>query len=315
VDGPAGPHLALNLDARFEDFRFLIRDRGSNFTASFDAVFQAAETTILRTAVQAPRMNAICERLVGTLRRELLDRVLILGEAHLRAVLAEYQEHYNTERIRRKTHPERPDQRVHAGRLTVQGGLGQQPNPIFERHKVRTAAGRNAEPTAAVIDSQSVRAADTVPKTTRGWDNAKKVNGRKRHIAVDTMGLLLAVVITAASVQDRNGARPLLWNLHRARKKIILIWADAGYTAGKLAAWATAMKITIEVVAKRDRHVFQVLPRRWVVERTFAWISKHRRTVRDYEQLPASHEAMITWAMIALMTRRLTQPHDLSDAH
>ena len=79
----------------------------------------------------------------------------------------------------------------------------------------RAAAGRDAEPTAAVIDSQSVRAADTVPKATRGWDNAKKVNGRKRHIAVDAMGLLLAVVITAASVQDRDAARPLLWNLHR----------------------------------------------------------------------------------------------------
>jgi transposase len=75
------------------------------------------------------------------------------------------------------------------------------------------------------------------------------------------------------------------------------------------------MKITIQVVAKRDRHVFEVPPRRWVVERTFAWISKHRRTVHDYEYLPASHEAMITWAMIALMTRRLIQPGDLSDAH
>ena len=178
------------------------------------------------------------------------------------------------------------------------------------RAQVRIAAGRNAEPTAAVVDSQSIRAADTVPKASRGWDNAKKVNGRKRHIAVDTGGLLLAVVITAANVQDRDGARPLLWNLHRACKKIVLIWADAGYTAGKLAAWATAMKITIEVVAKRDRHVFEVLPRRWVVERTFAWISKHRRTVRDYEHLPASHEAMITWAMIALMTRRLAQAND-----
>jgi len=91
-------NLALNLEERFEDFRFLIRDRGSNFTASFDAIFQAAGTTILRTAVQAPRMNATCERFVGTLRRELLDRVLILGTAHLRAVLADYQEHYNTAR-------------------------------------------------------------------------------------------------------------------------------------------------------------------------------------------------------------------------
>jgi hypothetical protein len=75
------------------------------------------------------------------------------------------------------------------------------------------------------------------------------------------------------------------------------------------------MKMTVQIVAKRDRHAFEVLPRRWVVERTFAWISKHRRTVRDYEHLPASHEAMILWAMTALMTRRLTQPGDLSDAH
>jgi transposase len=183
------------------------------------------------------------------------------------------------------------------------------------RAQARTAAGRNAEPTAAVIDSQSVRAADTVPRASRGWDNAKKVNGRKRHIAVDTTGLLLAVVITAASVQDRDGARPLLWNLRRACTKILLVWADAGYATSKLAAWAAALTMTVQVVARRDRHVFEVLPRRWVVERTFAWISKHRRTVRDYEQLPASHEAMILWAMISLMTRRLAQPTELSDAH
>jgi putative transposase len=91
-------NLALTLGERFEDIRFLTRDRGSNFTASFDAVFQAAGTRIARSAVQAPRMNAICERLAGTLRREVLDRVLILGEGHLRAVLAEYQVHYNTAR-------------------------------------------------------------------------------------------------------------------------------------------------------------------------------------------------------------------------
>ena len=91
-------NLALSLGERFEDIKFLLRDRGSNFTASFDAVFQAAGARVVRTAVQAPRMNAICERLVGTLRRELLDRVLILGEGHLRAVLAEYQAHYNTAR-------------------------------------------------------------------------------------------------------------------------------------------------------------------------------------------------------------------------
>src|SRR6266513_1762032 len=88
-------NLALSLDQRFGDIRFLIHDRGSNFTASFDAVFQATGTRILVSAVQTPRMNAICERLVGTLRREFLDRVLILGEGHLRAILGEYQVHYN----------------------------------------------------------------------------------------------------------------------------------------------------------------------------------------------------------------------------
>ena len=77
---------------------------------------------------------------------------------------------------------------------------------------------------------------------------------------------------------------------------------------GKLTAWAATMKMTLQIVPRRNPHAFEVLPRRWVVERTFAWISKHRRTVRDYEHLPASHEAMILWAMIALMTRRLTQP-------
>jgi transposase InsO family protein len=93
-------NLALDLGERFGDFRFLIRDRGSNFTTSFDAVFQATGTTIVCTAMKAPRMNAICERLIGTLRRELFDRTLILNQAHLRAVLAEYQEHYNLTFIR-----------------------------------------------------------------------------------------------------------------------------------------------------------------------------------------------------------------------
>ncbi|HET9897808.1 MAG TPA: IS5 family transposase [Streptosporangiaceae bacterium] len=182
------------------------------------------------------------------------------------------------------------------------------------RAQVRAAAGRDREPTAAIIDSQSVRAADTVPRASRGWDNAKKVNGRKRHIAVDSLGLVLAVVVTAASVQDRDAARPLLWNLHRTSRRVRLVWADSVYN-GKLNAWATAMKMTLQVVARRQPHAFEVLPRRWVVERTFAWISKHRRTVRDYETLPASHEAMILWAMTALMARRLAQPAQLSNAH
>jgi putative transposase len=112
-------NLALSLDERFEGIKFLIRDRGPNFTASFDAVFQAAGTRILRTAFQAPRMNAICERLVGTLRRELLDRVLILGERHLRAVLAEYQAHHNTARPHQGIAQHVPDDEPGDPRATV----------------------------------------------------------------------------------------------------------------------------------------------------------------------------------------------------
>jgi len=106
-------NLAPTLGERFGDIKFLIRDRESNFTASFDAVFQASGTRILRTAVQAPRINAICERLVGTLHRELLDRVLIISERHLQAVLIEYQAHYNAARphqgIAQRTPDDKPD--------------------------------------------------------------------------------------------------------------------------------------------------------------------------------------------------------------
>lgn len=175
------------------------------------------------------------------------------------------------------------------------------------REQARRQARRNPAPSAAIIDSQSVRAAETVGRSSRGFDAAKKVNGRKRHIAVDTLGLLLAVVVTAASVQDRDGARPLLWRLRVAQRGIRLIWADAAY-AGKLVAWAVAtLGLRVAIVRRRLAHAFQVLPRRWVVERTFAWISRHRRTVRDYERLPDHHRAMVIWAMVTVMTRRLAR--------
>lgn len=178
------------------------------------------------------------------------------------------------------------------------------------RDQVRIAAGRKPAPSAAIIDSQSVRAADTVPRSSRGFDAGKKVNGRKRHLAVDALGLLLVVLVTAASVQDRDAARRLLWRLRRQFRGIRLVWADGGY-AGKLVAWAAAtLHLVVEIVRKRPgQHTFEVLPRRWVVERTFAWISKHRRCVRDYERLPAHHEAMVKWAMITVMTRRLARKH------
>ena len=112
-------NLAIRFDERFEDIRFLIRDRGSNFTRSFDAVFRAAGATILCTAIQAPRMNATCERLIGTLRHELLDRMLIVGERHLRAVLTEYQMHYNAARPHQGIAQRVPDSQHHPPRVTV----------------------------------------------------------------------------------------------------------------------------------------------------------------------------------------------------
>jgi len=176
------------------------------------------------------------------------------------------------------------------------------------RDRVRQVAGRKTAPTAAIIDSQSVKAAEEVARASRGYDAGKKINGRKRHIAVDVTGLLLTVLVTAASVQDRDAAKPLLWNLRKAFPKVRLTWADGGY-AGKLVTWSkTALKLTLEIVKRPDDlHAFKVLPRRWVVERTLAWITRHRRTVRDYERLPAHHETYVYWAMIIVMTRRLAR--------
>ena len=176
------------------------------------------------------------------------------------------------------------------------------------RERVRLAAGRKRQPSAAVIDSQSVKGSEMIAADRRGYDAGKKINGTKRHIAVDTLGLLLTVLVTAASVQDRDAAKPLLWNLRRAFPSIKLTWADGGY-AGKPVTWAkTWLRLRVEIVKRPDDlHTFKVLPRRWVVERTLSWITRHRRTVRDYERLAAHHETYVYWSMIIVMTRRLAR--------
>jgi putative transposase len=142
------------------------------------------------------------------------------------------------------------------------------------REQVRQAEARRPDPSAALVDSQSVRAAETVAKASRGFDGGKKVNGRKRHIATDTTGLLLVVLVTAASVQDRDAGRLLLWALHACFEHVTKIWADGGYQ-GQLVDWANAtLKLSVDIVRKLAGQVgFTVLPRRWVVERTLAWIS------------------------------------------
>jgi transposase len=179
------------------------------------------------------------------------------------------------------------------------------------RDQVRVRAGRRPLPTAAIIDAQTVRGADTVPSTSSGYDAGKKTKGRKRHIAVDTLGLLLAVVVSAASIQDRDGAHRLLAALRARFSTVSHVWADGGYS-GRLLTWAAkVVTLTVEVVKRTDTVAgFVVLPRRWVVERTFGWITKHRRCVRDYETLPEHHETMIYIAMIMTMSRQLTRNGD-----
>ena len=178
------------------------------------------------------------------------------------------------------------------------------------RARVRAAEGREAEPSAAVIDSQSVHesAEGVVPAATSGFDGHKKVNGRKRHLLVDTLGLLIAVIVTPAGTADRDAAPALLRSARRrGRARLGLVWADNGYHGG-YHGWAAAeLGIQVEIV-QRPRlgrgHGFQVLHRRWVVERTNAWISRRRRCARDYERLPAHHAAMVQLAAIIQMTRR-----------
>jgi transposase len=168
---------------------------------------------------------------------------------------------------------------------------------------------RRTRPSGGIVDSQSIRGADTVPAATRGYDAGKKVSGRKRHIVTDTLGLLLVVVVTAASVQDRDGGADALKLAHRWFPTLRHVFADGGY-AGRLVVKAKRYwKLTVEVVTKpTGQHGFAVLPRRWVVERTFAWLVRWRRLVRDYERLPETHEAFVKWAMIGLMLNRLARP-------
>jgi transposase len=134
------------------------------------------------------------------------------------------------------------------------------------------------------------------------------VNGTKRHIAVDVLGLLLTVLVTGAGVQDRDGALPLLQRLRDACLRVALVWADGAY-AGALVCWAREeLAVRLEIVKRPDdASGFVVIPRRWVVERTLAWITRRRRCVRDYERRHDSHEAMVHWAMVLVMTRRLAK--------
>lgn len=175
------------------------------------------------------------------------------------------------------------------------------------REDVRQQVGKQAQASAAIVDSQSVKTVEG--GAARGFDAGKKVTGRKRHVVVDTLGLVLAVVVTAANIQDRDGAQLVLRELYRRlcdSWRLQKIWADGGYR-GQLIDWVKfVVGWSLEIVEKLGDQVgFQVLPKRWIVERTFAWLNRQRRLSKDYERLPQTSEALVYVAMIRLMTSQL----------
>jgi putative transposase len=190
-----------------------------------------------------------------------------------------------------------------------------------ELHRaLRAREGRDPHPSAAIIDSQSVKT--SIVGGPRGYDGGKKVNGRKRHILVDTQGLIIRVLVHPADISDRDGAKLLLAPLQGQLPRLQHMWADSAY-AGNCAEWVhTTLGWTLEIVKHWWTGVrwvwvgpgqtpptipsgFHVLPRRWVVERTFAWLLMFRRLSKDYEELPATSEALIYVAMSRLMVKRL----------
>ena len=176
------------------------------------------------------------------------------------------------------------------------------------RAQARRAAGRHKHPTAGCLDSQSVRTAEAAAPATRGNDANKRVKGRKRHVLVDTTGLLLAAAVTPANVQDKAGALVALGRLGGGGKKLRRVWADGAYRTerGLLASWMERHRVALTPVERPEgERGFQVLPRRWVVERTFAWLNQSRRLAKDYERLCETSEVLIYAAMMRLMLRRL----------
>ncbi|MBL6280021.1 IS5 family transposase, partial [Micromonospora fiedleri] len=170
----------------------------------------------------------------------------------------------------------------------------------------RVKEGRKPDPTAAVLDTQSVKTSTNVPVTSQGVDAGKKIVGRKRGIITDALGIIIAVIVTAASLSDNAIGTHLLSEAKNAYPTITKAWADTGFKNAVIEHGAT-LGIDVEVVSRNaEKRGFHVVKRRWVVERSLGWLMLHRRLARDYETLPASSEAMIHIASIDNLAKRIT---------
>jgi putative transposase len=170
--------------------------------------------------------------------------------------------------------------------------------------RVREAAGRPAGPSAGILDSQSVKTTEEGEE--RGFDAGKKVKGKKRHVVVDVLGMVLAVVVTSASVQDRDGAWPALREMKDEHPTVGKVWVDSAYGGKLVDGVREEMGIDLEVVKRPDiSSGFIPVPKRWVGERTFGWFNRFRRLSKSYERYIATDEAMVHVGMIGLMVRRL----------